>query len=327
MESWNSSNLSEPSTMVDGPVASGYIAVAVLHIVLVILPCLILGPILLIILSNKKLRDPVSAIFSCITVICITGPTTYGLLMDISLITNKPVLGTCENPSSALFWFFQGIFHLLLVATIALLSVTQFAVIKCGVSKSPLTYTRIFVILVVLLIVALIISFFTITAPVVNQAVKKRGSFCTQSHGLGKLIVTVVGVMYLVIVLLPSLLLVIIFSILSYRTVKKGLTQNTSVIHSIVLVSILMIIVTVLFRIPQLIFFLSRPSGSDSYVTLLSFTAVYSTEVNYPLYIVLPVCLHKIVRKTFLRLMKSFCLALCSKQPVQVAPAAGVMIS
>ena len=329
MELFNSSNLSETNAIVDGQVTSGYIAVAVSHIILVILPCLTLGPILLIILSNKKLRDPVSAIFSCITVICMTGPSTYGLLMDISLITNKPVLGTCDDPSGALFWFFLGMFHSMLVVTTALLSITQFAVIKFGVSRSALTYARIFVILAVLLIVILVISFFVITAPVVSPTMKRRGSLCTHSQGLGKLIVSAVGVMYLGVVMLPSLLLVIIFSILSYRTLKKGLTQNPSVIQSVVLVSILMIVVTVLFRMPQILLFFTRHArtGSDDYVTLLNFTAVYSSEVNYPLYIMLPIFLHKIIRKTFLHLMKSCCLAICTKKPMRVTPADGVMMT
>ena len=325
----NSSNLSEPGTFVDGQVTSVYIAVAVSHIVLVILPCLTLGPTLLIILSNKKLRDPVSAIFSCITVICMTGPSTYGLLMDISLITNKPVLGTCDNPSGALFWFFLGMFHSMLVVTTALLSITQFAVIKFGVSRSSLTYARIFVILAVLLIVILVMSFFNFILPVIDPTVKRRGSLCTQSQGLGKLIETALGVIFLGVVVLPSLLLVIIFSILSYRTLKNGLIQNPSVIQSVVLVSILMIVVTVLFRIPQILLFVTRHAmtGSEGYVAFLNFTVLYSTEVNYPIYIMLPIFLHKIIRKTFLHLMKSCCLAICTKKPVQVAPADGVMMT
>ena len=325
----NSSNLSEPGTFVDGQVTSGYIAVAVSHIVLVILPCLTLGPTLLIILSNKKLRDPVSAIFSCITVICMTGPSTYGLLMDISLITNKPVLGTCDNPSGALFWFFLGMFHSMLVVTTALLSITQFAVIKFGVSRSALTYARIFVILAVLLIVILVMSFFNFILPVIDPTVKRRGSFCTQSQGLGKLIETALGVIFFGVVVLPSLLLVIIFSILSYRTLKNGLIQNPSVIQSVVLVSILMIVVTVLFRMPQILLFFTRHArtGSEGYVAFLNFTVLYSAEINYPIYIMLPIFLHKIIRKTFLHLMKSCCLVICTKKPVQVAPADGVMMT
>ena len=54
--------------------ANVYIACGVVHLLLVVIPALVLGPLILsVLVSNKKLRDPTSVLFMCITVVCTLG--------------------------------------------------------------------------------------------------------------------------------------------------------------------------------------------------------------------------------------------------------------
>ena len=101
----------------DAPI---YVATGVAHIILVVIPTLILGSILLsLLLSNKKLRDPPSILFMCTTVLCMVGPVTYGLLMDISLITGFPLFGNCKAGTTPAFWSLFAMFTLQLIVSTA----------------------------------------------------------------------------------------------------------------------------------------------------------------------------------------------------------------
>ena len=54
--------------------ANVYIGSGVVHLLLVVIPALVLGPLILsVLVSNKKLRDPTSILFMCITVVCTLG--------------------------------------------------------------------------------------------------------------------------------------------------------------------------------------------------------------------------------------------------------------
>ena len=107
--------------------ARSFTAIGVAHLLLVVIPSLILGPLILgMFISNKKLRDPVSILFMCITVVCILGPLTYGLLQDLSLITDFPLLGSCEIFRGRLFWFSLGFFQILLTVSNTILVVVQY---------------------------------------------------------------------------------------------------------------------------------------------------------------------------------------------------------
>jgi len=92
-----------------------FIATGVAHILLVILLSVIMGPtILRLLAANKLLKDPISIIYAAIVLLCVIGPSTYGFLMDISLISNQTVLGRCDRfAEHQVFWilatFFQGI--------------------------------------------------------------------------------------------------------------------------------------------------------------------------------------------------------------------------
>ena len=135
----SSSNLSE-FTNTTNPFledAHMFVGTGVAHLILVIIPTLILGPILLsVLLSEKKLRDPPSILFMCTTVLCMVGPVTYGLLMDISLITGLPIYGNCiTDDTPSIYWTFYALYTYQLSDSTAYLSVTQYITIRWSPNK------------------------------------------------------------------------------------------------------------------------------------------------------------------------------------------------
>ena len=134
----SSSNISELTNTTNPFLKDAHIFVGsgVAHMMFVIIPTLIFGPILLsLLLSNKKLRDPSSILFKCTTMLCMVGPLPYGLLMDISLITGLPIFGSCSTDTPPAFWIFLTLFHLQLIVSTAYLSVTQYITIRWGPTK------------------------------------------------------------------------------------------------------------------------------------------------------------------------------------------------
>ncbi len=71
-------------------------ALATLHILLIVLPSLLFNT-LAIVLLNKTNKDkhPSVDVFYWICTVCILGPCSYGLLMDLSLLFDQPFIGQC----------------------------------------------------------------------------------------------------------------------------------------------------------------------------------------------------------------------------------------
>ena len=78
---------------------SGYIALGVAHLLVVVLPCAIFAPMLLAVLLKDKAsrRDPVVIALVCTVLPSLVGPLGFGWLLDLSLITNKPFFGNCVS--------------------------------------------------------------------------------------------------------------------------------------------------------------------------------------------------------------------------------------
>ena len=73
-----------------------YIAISVVHMLVVIVPSITMGAIILChVRANKELRDPVTTLFCAMTVSCMLSPSSFGLLIDLSMIADLPLLGSC----------------------------------------------------------------------------------------------------------------------------------------------------------------------------------------------------------------------------------------
>ena len=80
-----------------------FIAISVTHVFVVIVPSLLMGiTILYRVLSDKKMRDPVATLFCAETAVVTVSPAVFGLLVDVSMIADLPLLGSCSNRSRAI---------------------------------------------------------------------------------------------------------------------------------------------------------------------------------------------------------------------------------
>ena len=280
----------------------GWIALGVAHILIVTLPSLALGSLILsLLVANKHLRDPVSVLFGWTAVVCMVGPVSYALLMDISLITDKPLLGDCGTFSGGLYWTLFNIFHSLLIFLIALLSITQYAIIKHG-TNSSITSRRVSIIFGLLTIVTVLISIPVAIGNKASHPRKIRGSFCSGNEDTSPLLISILMV-YLTTHVVPGVL-VVIFSVLSRRKVQRdALEGNGQLVKSVTVMNILMILsVTVTRLLPILKFLIAIPAGNDN---VLSFSLTNSYELNYPIYLLLTITLHKTIRKNLIQKTKT----------------------
>ena len=317
MESQNASMNSSNSTGDDNQLNFAYILIGVGHIAFVVIPVSILGPILLYfrVPEYKKTKSTISIIFIFITLLCTIAPCTYGLLMDLSLITDVPLLtSVC---SISLFYLTFTCCHITLSVTSALLSGVQYVVIRWRSGKKV---NVISISLLIILVLSCLIVTITVGINVSSvQAIPLRGSLCitteSRSSGVGTLIYVYTFVFYL-----PSVGVVAIFSILTYIFVKKNTVENVNRIGTVVKILITTTIFAILFRL--------LPSASVALVAstrqiqiVFSFILTYSLELSYPLYLFLLLFIHKSVKETFKKKMKILIQQIQSwSSPNQVLP-------
>ena len=305
MESLNSTNL----TGLDfSEFANVYIGSGVVHLLLVVIPALVLGPLILsVLVSNKKLRDPTSILFMCITVVCTLGPMSYGLLTDISLITDYPVLGSCETLRALPFWFSIFFFQILLLTSNALVVAVQYVSVRWHQKLSTGKMVSIFLALLSFVFLVSLVNLLALldtSAPVVTT----RGYICySLTSPFSFTLFVAAGVLGLTLFVIPSCITVVLFSVLLVKYVKKHTidSSNKKVVRDVLIIMVAMTTSLIIFRLLPAISFLLRPAlGSEEAAAVVSWVIDYSSELSYPLFLLLTLFVHKTVRTTFLKPLK-----------------------
>lgn len=309
----NSTNLSTLDVI-------GFKALGATHILLVVIPSLILSTIVLsLLLSNKKLRDPSSIIFICTTILCVVSPLTYGLLMDVSIITNEPVIGKCGTSSEATFWVFFYVSQSQLVTGTAFLSIAQYTSIRWGVKY--LSIGKTVTIYILLMASGIPPGLGNIIASLFDRSDHVRGSLCESTRvSLVVAAINIITGLAIVLIYIPSIVVVTIFSVLTFRYVKRHTVQNKKVVRTIVLIMILITSSLVIFRLPALLSFLL---GEETRTRLIDFGLAYTSEINFPIFILLIIAVHKTVRETFVQNLQK-CVPSCNarqRRSNKVSPA------
>ncbi|XP_064406051.1 uncharacterized protein LOC135351073 [Halichondria panicea] len=281
-----------------------YIASGVLHILLVVVPVLVFGPIVLgVFISNKELRDPVSILYICTATLCVIGPLTYGLLLDCSLITTVEFFGSCESQTSKIFWVLFGTFQTQLLASNALLSLVQYISAKWGSKKiSTRVVVGIFFTMFVVSLLANMIHF------IGSSEEHIRGSLCRHPGAAIPYAYPFITMFTLGVLTIPPFVLVVVFSILTIVYVKKKTVQNSHVIKTVVKIVLIWTAAVMLCRsLPILVVFLGFDTASTpiSVILVRSWYGIYSVELSYPLFVLLPMFLHKTVGKILKKKFKS----------------------
>ena len=211
-----------------------FIATGVAHILLVILLLVIMGPtILRLLAANKILKNPISISYATILLLCVIGPSTYGFMMDISLISYQPVLGRCDRfAEHQVFWILATFFQGLLAWNTILISVTQFLVIS---RKRLVTLSGILAVITVLTVCAIPLALLNLSVVFAN-GMKVRGSLCTFIPDAEFIVFVIIFPIYFVVFYVTMVVFVVIFSVFVWRKAKQNVIEtDAKVIRSVVL--------------------------------------------------------------------------------------------
>ena len=293
-----------------------YIVTGVAHILFVVVPSILLGFLLLsLLIEKKKYKDPIFIVFVCTTGVCMLGACSHNLLMDISVITDWSIIGECGTTTAVVYWMLSSVFHHLLLSGGALLmSFSQYAIVKWG-KKGIITPVRVAVTFVLLVVGSVIISA-PINAGAVFDTYKARGSLCTYSP-TASVVILVTSSLSGIFVSIPLSVAVVVFCCLIYREAKRGLLEDVKAVKSVLAVALSMISAIVLSRIPY--FFSVLRTSNEDYNRLLSWAIPSISDINYPVFIILMILIHKSTREK----LKAKILKVWRKlkKPTRVVPA------
>ncbi len=284
-------------------VAVFYIASGVLHILLVIIPVLVIGPIVLgIFISNKKLRDPVSVLYICTATLCVIGPLTYGLLMDLSLITTVQIFGSCDSKNPRTFWILFSTVQSHLLASNALLSSVQYVTTRWGKKKvSTRAALGIFFTFLVVIFLA------NMNLIGLTEEEHVRGSLCRHPGQDVPYAYALITMFTFGVFTVPPFILVVVFSILTAVHIKKNTINDGKSVKTVMKIVLIWTFTVIFLRfLPILVIFLGFDTTSTPISVILarSWYGIYSVELSNPLFLFLALFLHKTVRVTFLNKIK-----------------------
>ena len=266
-----------------------FISIGVVHILFVVVPVLIVGPIVLApLIADKKLRDSVSIVFIFTIIFCVFAPLVYGLLTDLSLITDIEVFGPCDT-SYNIFFVLYAYGHQQVLVCNALLTVLQNISVRHGIKKVSILQTM--AVLIILFLFSFGGSLLILLTGVSH--VRLRGSVCSLD-GTETLIV---GTILISLYVLPSIVTVGISSFLTIRFIKK----NTSTkIRRLTKIIVTWLVLSLIFRsFATSAPFLPLVATEISHIC--SFPAYYIADLNYPLFLFLSLFLHAKVNKSVKR--------------------------
>ena len=140
--------------------------------------------------TNRKLRDPVSALIATVTVLLMIITTPKELLFALSILVDVPLVGDCSNQSRHLV-FIMGAFQWNTVAlSVGLIATVQFLVTKYG---KRVTIVKVLIVQAALVFVSMVMSSLLGETAGCGYAIKIRGSSCAGKGG-GFLPAVVMGI-------------------------------------------------------------------------------------------------------------------------------------
>lgn len=208
-----------------------YIAVSVVHMLVVIVPSITMGAIILChIRANKELRDPVTTLFCAMTVSCMS----FGLLIDLSMIADLPLLGSCSSRYRGAYTAVTYFLRIFIPNQVALIACAQFIVLKYG--KKRLTIGKVLAAFGVVTAVAALAGV-VIAVPnlyeYTTSAPKIRGSWCVENEVVRRN--TIYSSLFLVVI--GGVFLIVVCSIRSYLIVKRSTIEADKIVRSVISVN------------------------------------------------------------------------------------------
>lgn len=292
------------------PRAAGvYIALAVCHMVVVLVPAVLLSSLAIYFLVRRSLsKHPTNVVFCWICAVCIAGPCTYGILMDLSLILDRPLLARCENPwESLVLWLSYACAVGTYDALLTFAAITFYVSLHFNIRQFSQCRLNIALACVVAFAV-LSACFWLILAE--SQAVSRckiRGSFCIVAFGGKQPVSVTLEIVRIAIAILPLLISVVISLGLFYRKVRSSvLNFDRAMLLSFLRLFCVLAFGSFLWNLPTLLFHFASFDGTQrSFIEMLS---TYTLQLNFVAFPLLTLSMHREVREAVLaRLLCSRC--------------------
>ena len=285
-----------------------YIALAVCHIFLIAIPAVVLSILALyFLIKNSLSRHPTSVVFCWILVICILGPTTYGLLMDFSLIFDVPLLGQCDHKwEGMILWLCYACAttaydFLLASSAIAFYvslrwNVQHFSVWKLNLALTGVLFTS-FVVAAFWLVIA--------ESQVVGSC-KIRGSFCITFFGGKPEASITIEVIRVACAILPLYIIVSISLFLYLKRVQRSVVHfDSAIVASLIRLFVVLCVGSLFWNGPTAIMHFGSFDGSQrGFIEMLS---TFTLQQNFTLFPLLTLSMHKEVRASFLAALCFLC--------------------
>lgn len=288
-----------------------YVALGTIHLIIVVIPSFVIASASLYFIlriTRKTGVQPVTLLYALVAILSIVGPLSYGILNDISAITNLPIFGNCFNPHPVyvihtILYF--GV-HMIIMVTIAMISLVQLLMLHAYKITSKMVLAA-FVPVVILAIAVGCINFNG------SQRREIRGSFCKQDGITGAVPVIVWSIVAFVI----PVIVATICSVLTCIKVKNSSVQGevslsdwrVSAVKSVVAVNSFNMVINVVVRFAAFfVYFLSVSlTLSQDNSDLLQVVALYVGDLNYSLS-----CLSSLILHSGIRRMAFGCFSKCT---------------
>ena len=292
MEFNYSSDIKETNSSVDEELIVIYKSLGIVHLIIVVVPTLVLAPVVIYCLCTLMKASgikPVSLLFLFLAILCMLGPLSHGILLDVTLITAIPVFGNCTTQYPVVAMQLMVVIGLALATsvTISMIAVLQFMVLHC----------RHIVVLkyVIFVYAGLLLTTFGVCGIYFNgRYTEIRGSYCLGSRGpVNTYVCSALG--YIV----PALFAVVL-SILTCRKVKNDVSnQMNSIARLVVATNVFNIFSYLVLRLGAVFMYSAAFTISPTKNTLYLWVVLSRiiNDLNYPLTLLSVLIVHSGVRR------------------------------
>ena len=280
--------------------------VTYLHIILIVVPTVVLGIIIIVAIWKDKKPSglsPIIIIYLAMALFSLAAVTSYGLLWDISSITDIPFMGECGTsiPTYNIYTLLYFSFHSIIALSVGVAAIFQFLVLKHGRTVSS-KWVYFALLSMIIASIGMSCIFFDSL-----KSITIRASHCRYANDLYG---TINLAAWLPLAYTLPLVLTIVFSVLTCYKVKKStiqpLNEEKSLAISIVKINVFNILLYTTFRLASvLIFFLGTRllHGNQDAVDVILILSRHLNDASYPTTLASILVVHKRIRRMAARFL------------------------
>lgn len=273
-----------------------YVGLAVAHLLLILVPTLLVSILSLYLVSTIN-RHPSKVAFYWLSSVCIIGVCSYSLLMDLSLLVDAPLMGSCQlRWVGAIYWLVHSALQT------SLLWIYAFsAVLFClSIFRNATSFDarKVNAALAGIVTFALLESclWVFLTEDYVERRCQVRGSFCLVVFREGaRKAVLALEYLRVIVAAVPVYVGVPVSVGLYWKEVKRSVVElNRTMSRSLTNISVSLLVGTFLWTVPTMLVHLVTYRGLERpYASLLT---TYMLQLDYLFFPAIIITLHKEMR-------------------------------